>query len=223
MTTGFAGRFNPNLSANLSVNLVESSKICPNVLKKGWFVTFRTETEVRGIGGIWNHSSTEKSTIFFLKRQLGPTLLLSDQIATPSFKDYECGQLGNPSSLAPKKQYVNLHVNDTNPSCQTLPKSPISRTWFSNLLVFVARPTAFNNTRWRNFSIRKNVETTKLLRCEFVCDCVTLTLGKESCDLQSSLGRFKEWEQFLLFFVYANKSSTCFFFLCVFSLLSFCF
>ena len=44
--------------------------------------------------------------------------------------------------------------------------------------VFVARPTAFNNTRWRNFSIRKNVETTKLLRCEFVCDCVTLNFGE---------------------------------------------
>ena len=98
-------------------------RFAPTCWRKGDSSLFRTETEVRGIGGIWNHSSTEKSTIFFLKRQLGPTLLLSDQIATPSFKDYECGQLGNPSSLAPKKQYVNLHVNDTNPSCQTLPKS----------------------------------------------------------------------------------------------------
>lgn len=87
-------------------------------------VTSGRKRRFGGLGDLRNHSSSrEKSTIFFLKRQLGPTLLLSDQIATPSFKDYECGQLGIPSSLAPKKQYVNLHVNDTNPSCQTLPKS----------------------------------------------------------------------------------------------------
>ena len=148
-------------------------RFAPTCWRKGDSSLFRTETEVRGIGGIWNHSSTEKSTIFFLKRQLGPTLLLSDQIATPSFKDYECGQLGNPSSLAPKKQYVNLHVNDTNPSCQTLPKSPISRTWFSNLLGFRCTSYRFQQhslTKFFDTKKRWNHEAFEVWICVWLCD-----------------------------------------------------
>lgn len=124
MTTGFAGRFNPNVSANLSVNLVESSKICPNVLKKRW-CHFRTKTEVRGIRGF------EKS---FVKSWKIHNILFEAPVRTysasvrpncnPFIQRLWVWSARYPQLLSPEKAVrESAWLKDTNPSCQTLPKS----------------------------------------------------------------------------------------------------
>lgn len=115
----------------------------------------------------------------------------------------------NPTTNWQLRVWLNQEANTTHPQFPE-PGSPI----FS---VFVARPTAFNNTRWRNFSIQNKL---KLRGFWGVNLCVTVwpwTLGKESCDLAKQLGSLQRMGTIFVVFVYAyaNKSSTCFFFVCV--------